>query len=246
MTGSGGQPVTVDRGGRPLRHFPVVVSASSMALAWARQESAPHLATILADQEINALGRLGEPWLHPAATTLTCAVVLRPTLDAEDADVPWLLGGLGVAEGIEAVTGSAPATWWPDAVIDGEDDHQVASVLCEAQLAPGRVRAAVVTLRIDLAALGIETGRRDELLDAVLESVDQACNRLAEDPASAATAYQNRCALMGRRLKVRLRPHGETRGTVAGVDVRGRLQLQSGTGMVERVTVDMLRDLEVV
>ena len=39
---------------------------------------------------------------------------------------------------------------------------------------------------------------------------------------------------------------GETRGVVGGVDRAARLELKSPTGMVERVTIDMLRDLEVV
>jgi BirA family biotin operon repressor/biotin-[acetyl-CoA-carboxylase] ligase len=217
-----------------------------MALAWARQEAAPSGATVLADHEINALGRLGKPWQAPAGTTLTCAVVLRPTLDAEDADVPWLLAGLGVTGGIATVTGSSPATWWPDSVVATTGDRHLASVMCEAQLAPGRVRAAVVTLRIDMAALGIDLAGRDELLSAVLESLDEACDHLEDDPGSAAAAYQSRCALVGRRVKVRLRPHGETRGEVSGVDPHGRLELSSTTGMVERITLDMLRDLEVL
>lgn len=219
-------------------------------MAWARQEAAPHGATVLVDHEINALGRIGAPWQTTGSASLTCAVVLRPSLDVEDADVPWLLGGLGAAAGIEACTGSSaglsPATWWPDKVVDRASDRTVAAVLCEAQLAPGRVRAAVVTIRIDMETLGIDPERRDELLSSVLEALNDACDSVVEDPASAASAYESRCVLMGRRVKVRLRPHGETRGEVSGVDVHGRLQLRSSTGLVERITIDMLRDLEVV
>lgn len=245
MIGAGGVPLTVDRAGRPFRHFPVAVSAGAMALAWARQESAPHGAAVLVDYEINALGRLGHPWETKQGDTLSCAVVLRPALEVEDADVPWLLGGLGTASGIEVVTGMAPRTWWPDRVVDGRD-RTVATILTEAQLAPGRVRAAVVTFRIDMPAIGVDPVDREELLSSVLESLAQACDALTGEPAAAAASYEGRCALVGRRVKVRLRPHGETRGEVSGIEPHGGLQLRSATGMVERITVDMLRDLEVV
>ena len=47
-------------------------------------------------------------------------------------------------------------------------------------------------------------------------------------------------------MKLRLLPKGETRGTVRHIDRGGRLQLESATGMVERISVDMLRELQVV
>jgi biotin-(acetyl-CoA carboxylase) ligase len=240
------QPVTLDRAGRPFRHFPVAVSAGAMALAWARQEAAPHGATVLTDYEINALGRLGREWEAGAAATLAFAVVLRPTLEVDDADIPWLLGGLAAAAGIEGLTGVPMATWWPDLVVHRVGDKPVVAVLAEAQLAPGRVRAAVVTLRINTAAVGVGTESREALLTSVLGSLDEACDGLADDPAGVVSAYENRCVLVGRRVKVRLRPHGETRGEVSGIDVHGRLQLRSATGMVERISIDMLRELEVV
>jgi biotin-(acetyl-CoA carboxylase) ligase len=201
---------------------------------------------VIADHEITPLGRLGQPWKRPPADTLTFAVVLRPNLDAEDADVPWLLGGLGAAEGIDALSDVSPATWWPDGVVNRADDQPVAALLSESQLAPGRVRGAVVTFRIDMESLGLDPSRRDDLMAAILEAIDRATAQLEEDSAALAAAYQSRCALVGRRVKVRLRPQGETRGEVAGIDARGRLQLGSGTGMVERITVDMLRDVELV
>jgi biotin-(acetyl-CoA carboxylase) ligase len=246
MTGATSQAVTIDRDGHPFRHFPVAVSAGAMGLAWSRQEAAPDGACVLVDYEINALGRLGRPWATSAADTLAFAVVLRPALDVDDADLPWLLAGLGVSRGIESFTGSTTATIWPDLVVARDDSHLVASVLSEAQLAPGRVRAAVVTVRIDLPAAGVDPAKGQEFLSAVLQGIGDASAGLADDHASAAAGYEARCALVGRRAKVRLRPHGETRGEVSGVDVHGRLELRSATGMVERITVDMLRDMELV
>ena len=242
-----GGPATVERSGRLFRHFPVAVSATAMAVAWARQENGPHGSTVLVDHEITALGRLGQPWATPADTTLACAVVLRPALAPEDADVAWLIGALGAVAGIEAVADCSPATWWPDTVVAADDGRLLGTVHAEVHMGPGRVRAVVITIRLDLAALGVDRSKRDELLDAVVDSLDAVCGNLADEgTAGGAAAYQQRCALIGQRIKVRLRPTGETRGHASAVDSRGWLELTSSTGMVERITVDMLRDLEPV
>jgi hypothetical protein len=45
---------------------------------------------------------------------------------------------------------------------------------------------------------------------------------------------------------IRLLPKGETRGTARRVDRAARLELESASGMVEKITVDQVRDLKVV
>jgi biotin-(acetyl-CoA carboxylase) ligase len=84
------------------------------------------------------------------------------------------------------------------------------------------------------------------LLEAVLVATDEAAAALTEGPETAATAYEGHCGLLGRRMKLRLLPAGETRGTARGIDKGGGLELASATGMVQRISVDMLRDLVVV
>jgi hypothetical protein len=172
--------------------------------------------------------------------------VVRPPISSDDADAAWLIGGLAVAGGIERVTSTIAATWWPDRVVDAATGGLLGAINAEVQLAPGRIRSAVLTLRFDLGALGLDPSRRDDLLGGVLEALDGAGAGLDDGTVGLAAAYQERCALIGSRLKLRLRPTGETRGQATGVDSRGWLQLTSTTGMVERITVDMLRDLEIV
>ncbi len=244
----GGSPETIERYGRSVRQFPVVVSAGAMAGAWARQEDAPAGATVIVDQEISALGRIGRAWDRPAASTLTMAMVLRPPLSPEQADVVWLVAGLGLVQGIEAVVADRElATWWPDDVVDAATRDVVASAKVEVQLGPGEVRAAVATLRIDLALIGLEEPeRREALLEAVVGAVDDVAATLVEGPETTAAAYERRCLLIDRRLKLRLLPKGETRGTARAFDRGGRLELASTTGMIERISVDMLRELQVV
>lgn len=244
----GGPPETIERYGRLVRQFPVAVSAGAMAGAWARQEDAPTGATVLVDHEVSALGRHGRTWEQMPASTLTLAMVLRPPVPPEQADVSWLVAGLALLRGLEAVVPDRElSTWWPDDVVDVASREVVASTKLDIQLGPGEVRAAIATMRIDLAQLGIDgPDGREAVLEAVVGAADEVAGTLDDGPESTASAYERSCLLVGRRVKLRLMPKGESRGTVRAFDTSGRLELASATGMVERVTVDMLRELQVV
>ena len=236
---------TVEQYGRPVRRFPVAVSAEAMALAWANQEDAPQGATVVVDHEIRASGLHGRLWEVPATESLACSVVLRPTVPVEDADSAWLVAALACAEGAQAVTGKEMSTWWPDSVVDSSRE-QVAAVRAEVQLGPGRVRSIVITLRFNLLKLGIGPSQKDDLLEAVVHAVDAATDELASGGAGAAAAYEKRCALIGNRVLIRLLPKGETRGTARRVDRGARLELESASGLIEKITVDQVRDMKVV
>lgn len=248
MSESGVPPETVERFGRPMRQFPVAVSAGAMAGAWARQENAPAGATVVVDREISALGLHGRPWDPPPASTLTLAMVLRPAVPPEQGDVVWLVAGLGLLRGIQAVVADRElATRWPDLVVDATSRQVVANIKVDVQLGPGEVRAAVATMRVDLGELGLEEpAQRDALIEAIVGATDEVAATLAEGPESAVAAYEGSSLLVDRRVKLRLMPKGETRGTVRSFDRSGRLELASATGMIERISVDMLRELQVV
>lgn len=229
---------------RPIRRYPAAVSVGAMGLAWANQEKAPSGAMVVVDHEVNALGRLGQPWLVPAVNTLAFAVVLRPDLTAEQADVPWLIAALAVADGI-GEAGGAPATAaWPDQVVDSETGQLRAGIRADVQLGPGRVRCAVATVR--LAVTPDMEEHREELLAAIGTQMDRRTAELAEGLAGPLAAYEQRCSTMGRNIKVRLVPRGELRGQAGGIDSLGRLELRSATGMVERLSVNMIREIQLL
>ncbi|MDQ6838941.1 MAG: hypothetical protein M3137_11575 [Actinomycetota bacterium] len=240
---------TTEIDGRPVRRFVVAVSAGAMALAWARQDQAPAGAAVVTGREIYPLGRLGIPWTLPAESTLAFAVILRPQLALHLADVVYMLGGLAATEGAEAVTGRHLGSWWPDGVVDTDSGEPVAAIKAEVQLGPGTVRSAVLTMRFDLNGLGIGTAQGDDLVGAVLDALDRGSGWLeqgTEGCAQAVAAYGRRCALLGKRIKVTLLPKGETRGVAQRVDEAAQLEVVSATGMIERISVDMLRGLDVV
>lgn len=247
VTEAGGGPETVERFGRLMRVFPVAVSAGAVAGAWARQEDAPAGSTVVVEREISALGRIGRAWEVSPERTLAFATVLRPPLTPDVADACWLVASLGVINGVASVLDAHLSAWWPDRVVDAVTGATVALTKVEVQLGPAEVRAAIAIVRIDLAALGLEgPGRSDDLLEAVLRATDDVAGGLADGTEGVVSAYDERCGLIGKRVKLRLLPTGEKRGVPRGVDRGGGLELTSTTGMVERISVDMLRELAVV
>lgn len=243
---SGAAPETIERFGRPMRHFPVAVSTEAMALAWANREDGPAGAVVVVDHEIGPRGYHGVIWATPPADSLACSVILRPTLAVEEADASWLAVGLIAIGAAEAASGHELSLWWPAQVVEGPERDLLASVKAEIQLGPGRVKSVVATMRFDLVKLGLGGERRDEVLERVVGAVDEVSDLLAEGAAAVAAAYEARCSIIGKRLKVRLRPKGETRGTVRSIDRSARLEIASPTGMAERIGIDQLMELTVV
>lgn len=237
---------TVERFGRQFRHFPVAVSAEAMAMAWANKEDAPEGAAVVVDAEIGARGLHGRVWSVPGPDSLVCSVVLRPALSVEEGNVMWLAAGLAAARAAEAATGADMNTWWPDSVTPAGARDVVSAVRAEVQLGPGKVKNAVITLRFDLPTLGIPMERKDQLLEAALSSVDEVAGELEEGPVAVAAAYEKRCAVLGNRVRIELLPKGETRGVAKGVTRTALLELESHSGIVERIGVDQLRTLHVL
>ncbi len=103
--------------------------------------------------------------------------------------------------------------------------------------------------RLLFAYLVLQRGRpvrRDELVEALVGAVDRVSEELGEGPVGIAARYEKRCAVIGQRVKIRLRPKGETRGTARHVDRGARLEIASRSEMVERVGIDQLLELTVV
>jgi len=84
------------------------------------------------------------------------------------------------------------------------------------------------------------------LKQAVVHAVDDACEGLAAGVTGAAAAYEKRCALIGNRVRIQLLPKGETRGIARGIDRGARLELEAPSGLIEKVTVDQVRELKII
>ncbi len=210
--------------GREVEHYPVAVTVEAVALEWLRKRAAPDGAVVVADQEISPRTRRGTPWTAPGA--LRAAVIVRPELPADAADLLWAHALLAAA----AESGSA-APWWPERLV--ARDAEVGTVRVASQLGPGRVESAVVTFRLQVAP-----GRdRTDLLAAVLARLD---TLLTEPPERVAAAYRAADPLAGAAVRVDLLPRGTARGTAGGIDARGAYAVSGASGRSRAFTVDQI------
>lgn len=204
-------------------------TASTNAVAAERARAGePAGLVVVAESQTAGRGRLDRTWVSPPRAGLTLSVLLRPDLPA--AQWPWLplLTGLAVATALrERAEVPAELKWPNDVLVSG---RKVCGVLVEVA-APGAAVLGIglnVTTRAQelphdgagsLLLAGAVTTDRAVLLRAVLRSLRGAL----DDVAAARTAYRERCATLGSRVRVELPGGGTAEGTANGVDEGGRL-----------------------
>ena len=202
---------------------------------WARQESAPAGSALVVGTEISARLRGGVIWRNPEP--LTAAVLARPAgLDPSGADLAWLAASLGAARALDAGGGREHRCEWPDTVLVPGGAEVVVNAVCV--LGPGRVDYAILTVRLGPAAAFDPPVDADGLVGEL-----RAAARLLDEPDELVAAYRRRCATVGCTAAVALLPHGAARGTVRGIGADGRLEIESPTGMVERIAVSSFSSL---
>lgn len=221
--------------GTPHQVYPVAVSVDSVALGWLRKEGAPEGAVVAAESELSARGRLGIPWVSVAGGSLAFSVLLRPELPAEGEGLLWLLASLAAAEGVEAATGVDVRLKWPnDLLVAG---RRLGVVGVAAQLGPGQVETAVLTVRLNAALTADElpTGLRDEATSLSVEGADAPREvvlariverleaRYSAGVPELLDAYRQRCATLGRQVRAQMQPSGEVAGVATDFDSGGRL-----------------------
>lgn len=228
-SGLDGWPVSV------IRRVPVAVSAEALMHQWARQESAPAGSALVVDTEISARLRGGVIWRNP--DPLAAAVLARPAgLDPSRTDLAWLAASLGAARALDPAASHEHRCEWPDTVLAPGGAEVVVNAVCA--LGPGRVDYAILTVRLGPAAAFDPPVDADGLVGEL-----RAAARLLDEPDELVAAYRKRCATVGCTAAVALLPHGAARGTVRGIGADGRLEIESPTGMVERIAVSSFSSL---
>lgn len=243
--------------GHPVQYFGVGVSAESLALGWARKQDAPEGALVVMDVELSARGRRGVTWVSAAGRSLAFALVLRPALPPAGEGLLWLLASLAAAEGVEAATGLDVGLKWPNDLL--VDERGVGGVRIDAQLGPGVIETAVLTVRLNV---GLEPddfpdGLRPQVTSLAMEMEGDAPPRLAVLEAildrldqwyeagvpALLEGYKARCGTLGTRVRALLMPSGEAVGTAADVDGQGGLVIKTPSGHGS-IGVDRLKRLE--
>lgn len=181
----------------------------------------PEGVAVLADVQSAGRGRRGRDWSAPAGTSLLCSLVLRPATDQPLLPLLGLLAGVALA-GCAAAHAPAVdvALKWPnDLLLDG---RKAAGVLLEA--GPGEAVVLGIGLNVDWRGVArpAHLGEVTSLAEAAGTPVDRwrlfaalvgvFGNRYAAwraNPLAFLDEYRQRCATLGRRVRVALPAAGE-------------------------------------
>lgn len=241
--------------GHPLQHYPVGVSADSLALGWARQHDAPEGALVVTEVELSARGRRGQTWVSVGGRSLAFAVVLRPALPPAGEGLLWLLASLAAAEGLEAAAGFDVRLKWPNDLLVG--GRGIGGVRVEAQLGPGSIESAILTMRVNVGleeedfppdlrdrvtSVAIE-GAACARIDVLSAILDRLASRYEAGVSTLLEDYRERCDTLGTRVRALLRPSGEAVGRAADIDDHGGLVIETPSGQ-GTIGVDRLQRLE--
>lgn len=198
---------------------------------------------ILADEQTAGRGRHGRHWAAPAGTSLLLSLLLRPGVAPASVSLLPLLTGLVLAETVgRHLPDSDVALKWPnDLLVDG---HKAAGILVE-----GAAGAVVVGVGVNVDWRGVE--RPAELVDAIslAEAAGADVDRwrlLAgfvgvfsrryaqwqELPAVFLDGYRQRCATLGRQVRVTTLDGDAVEGEAEGIDRTGGLVVRTAGGTV--------------
>ena len=233
---------------RPTWFFPSTDSTNDDAARLAGA-GAPHGALVLAEAQRAGRGRLGRSWCGAPGLDLLFSLVLRPDLPPERCPLLTLAAGAAVAETLDL------QLKWPNDVVGRLGTagvwHKVAGLLCELEVAEGRVRHVVLGIGINVnqerfpadlpeaASLLQIAGRRFdriELLERLLPALDRRLRQVRDEPALVLAAWAAHSAMEGRRVRV-----GGIEGIAAGLRADGALLLRDDEGRITPVLAGDVR-----
>ncbi len=233
------------RFGRPLEFHESIDSTNGRALEWVG-EGAPDGALVVADHQTAGRGRWGRSWLSKPGSGLLFSIVLRRDVVAPGRLTSAL--GVGVARGIEDVTGLEATLKWPDDVQLGA--RKVAGILVEALSGSegpaviagvginhdwrGEVpeeiadRATSIRDAIDVVS-GDLIPTRTELLVSVLYEIEQVLER----GHTVMEEARSRSSVLGRYVRIRLASGTSVQGEATALGDDGALKLVTDSGTID-------------
>jgi BirA family transcriptional regulator, biotin operon repressor / biotin---[acetyl-CoA-carboxylase] ligase len=218
-----------------LREFEAIDSTNTYLLAEAKGGAAEGVVAI-ADYQRAGRGRLGRTWTAPPGGSLLASILLRPSgLATGRRHLITSAVGLAARSAVESVAGLTAELKWPNDLLLGE--RKLAGILAEAE-----GDAVVVGLGVNVsgappgaAAVNEGAGRpvdRGRLLEATLVELESWYGRWDE----VASTYRERCATVGRLVRVEL-PGRTLVGRTEAINDDGHLVVRpSGDGDLVEVT----------
>jgi BirA family transcriptional regulator, biotin operon repressor / biotin---[acetyl-CoA-carboxylase] ligase len=198
---------------------------------------------VLADEQTAGRGRHGRTWSAPPGSSLLLSLVVRPVVPAASLPLLPLLTGLVLAETVARHLPEAQvALKWPNDLL--VDDRKAAGILVE-----GAGGAAVVGVGINVDWRGVprpeelaasislaEAAGADvdrwRLLAGVVGVFSRRYDQWQELPAAFLDGYRQRCATLGRDVRVTTFAAGTVEGEATEVDRAGALIVRTDSGPV--------------
>ena len=224
-------------------------------LAQAARDGAPAGSVLLADHQSAGRGRLGRTWTAPAGTSIAMSVLLRPEAPLDRWTWLPLLAGLAVSDGIRQEADLPADLKWPnDVLVLGRKVSGVLAERVETLTGPAVVIGmglnvhltaeqlpvpTATSLALVLAELGLGAFplHRTSLVSTTLRSLERILARWEEvvavpdlGPDALALAYRERCATIGREVRISLSDGTSVDGVARDVDAYGRLVLETPDG----------------
>ena len=229
-------------------HYHRSVRSTNVAATEAAAAGAQEGEIYLADEQTGGRGRGGHTWHSPPGDGIYLSTILRPQLPA--AETLWisLIAGLAVHAAIQEVAGISVDLRWPNDIMLGE--KKIGGILTEISTEGDRVRYAVVGIGVNVnhdrfpaeisplaTSLRIVSGRtwaRQALIAALLKSLHEEYAALQQGNAASSILKRfeaHSSYARGARVSVDDFGCGPYRGTTAGLDHRGFLQVEVEDGV---------------
>lgn len=208
----------------------------------------PEGAIATTDHQTDGRGRLGRRWVDAPATAVMMSVLLRPPRDRRAPELS-LVAAVAVALAVEDATGLAAQIKWPNDVLLAE--RKVAGILAEMKGEVVVVGIGVnvnqtseqlpVDAKVEPASLRTLDGvvrDRETVLAGVLHRLDRCYAAWLESGLAALhEELTARDFLHGRRVGA-----GDAVGIAAGIDLAGRLELETASGRVQVESGEIVLD----
>lgn len=226
--------------GKRLIYVPECHSTNDLAAQILDQSVAYEGTVVITDRQLHGRGQRGNTWTSADFLNLTLSVVLRPTfLGIENQFFLNIVAALAVRDTVLQFLTSPVFVKWPNDVI--VRNGKIAGILIENQLQGSAIQASVVGIGLNVnqtdfaipsaTSLALQTGRQFKtaaVFETLMECLEAQYLQLRRGKQDLLRkAYHD--ALYGRGEVRRFATSDrEFSGTIMGVDLSGRLRVESG------------------
>jgi BirA family biotin operon repressor/biotin-[acetyl-CoA-carboxylase] ligase len=225
--------------GRRIDWFQSVNSTMMLAARLARDGS-PSGTIVGADGQVAGIGRHGHNWHSEAEAGLYVSIVLRLALNSNVLPVVMLALGIAAQEAIAETAGLQTDLRWPNDLLIG--GRKCAGILAQYEggaivagvginvnhrAFPGEIEPLATSLRL----AGSRSISREDLLVALVHSIENVCRILTEQGPSAILEMFTRASSYALGRRVRVEQDGVLlEGVTCGLDPSGFLMVRDDNG----------------